>query len=400
MEEPVSIHLYPQGYIPEGFLIRLAVFAASKEASCIWVETAKRSDITNLKKLSLINGIKSVAFLKNTALAIDAIHSGAYALALPYQLVKNLPDLSQVDIKDLHEVYLTNFPEDVSFTEGSHISTLNSENRVKEEKYGKYTDLEMIKIRKTVSFINHQKNYQIEDFIKAIEHLRSKGFNKITSCFFHREMFVSFNIAKLLHNSFGIKTLVSVNSNLPEEQFLYETALVAGSIMSEGCGRGIMILLQAPEDPIKRLKSSLFRWRQLERAIKISRTLLGATGHIILPYTIISCPTCGRCQLDIQSMASRAERIMHSIEKRYRRNGKPLERIGGIKIAIMGCNVNGPGEARDADIGIAGGKGRTGTVFMNGKPLITISEKKLLSEFIHQIEKLINQRFELKSLNP
>jgi (E)-4-hydroxy-3-methylbut-2-enyl-diphosphate synthase len=87
---------------------------------------------------------------------------------------------------------------------------------------------------------------------------------------------------------------------------------------------------------------------------------------------IISCPTCGRCQIDIRGLASKVEAHLKHIDK-------------PMTVAVMGCVVNGPGEAREADIGIAGGKG-TGLLFRKGK-IIAGSERDLLSELMEEINK-------------
>ena len=88
---------------------------------------------------------------------------------------------------------------------------------------------------------------------------------------------------------------------------------------------------------------------------------------------IISCPTCGRCQIDIRGLASKVESRLKLIDK-------PLT------VAVMGCVVNGPGEAREADIGIAGGKGM-GLLFRKGKIIKTVKEKDLLNELMEEIKK-------------
>ncbi len=94
--------------------------------------------------------------------------------------------------------------------------------------------------------------------------------------------------------------------------------------------------------------------------------------------TIISCPTCGRCEIDLFSMVKRVKSEFGNINI-------PL------KVAIMGCVVNGPGEARDADIGLAGGKHR-GVIFKHGKIVKTVSEKDLYDEFRKELLKLIDER--------
>ena len=89
---------------------------------------------------------------------------------------------------------------------------------------------------------------------------------------------------------------------------------------------------------------------------------------------IISCPTCGRTRIDIIDLVNRAEKELSKFDK-------------NLKVAIMGCAVNGPGEAREADLGIAGGDG-CGILFKKGKVLRKVKETDLLDELIFEIEKL------------
>jgi (E)-4-hydroxy-3-methylbut-2-enyl-diphosphate synthase len=89
---------------------------------------------------------------------------------------------------------------------------------------------------------------------------------------------------------------------------------------------------------------------------------------------LVSCPTCGRCEVDIIGLAGQIEQELSTIKK-------------NIKVAVMGCAVNGPGEARDADIGIAGGKGRA-VLFKKGEQIGVIEEKDILETLRREIEKL------------
>jgi (E)-4-hydroxy-3-methylbut-2-enyl-diphosphate synthase len=91
---------------------------------------------------------------------------------------------------------------------------------------------------------------------------------------------------------------------------------------------------------------------------------------------IISCPTCGRCEIDLF-------RIVKEVEERFSPSIRP-----SLKIAIMGCVVNGPGEAREADIGIAGGKG-SGLIFKKGKVVKKVREKDLVKALFSEIESMI-----------
>ena len=88
----------------------------------------------------------------------------------------------------------------------------------------------------------------------------------------------------------------------------------------------------------------------------------------------MSCPTCGRTQIDLIGLAEKVEKACENINK-------------DIKVAVMGCAVNGPGEAREADIGVAGGKGY-GLIFKKGEILRKLPESELLDALIEEINKL------------
>ena len=88
---------------------------------------------------------------------------------------------------------------------------------------------------------------------------------------------------------------------------------------------------------------------------------------------VVSCPTCGRCNIDLISVVNEVEEKINHMEK-------------DITVAIMGCAVNGPGEAREADIGIAGGKGE-GLLFKKGEIVRKINGDRLVEELLEEIDK-------------
>ena len=104
--------------------------------------------------------------------------------------------------------------------------------------------------------------------------------------------------------------------------------------------------------------------------------ILRAVGYAVAGPEIISCPTCGRTQYPMIEIAN-------EVERRLKEEGfkKP------VKIAIMGCIVNGPGEASDADIGIAGGDG-VGLLFKKGEIVRKVPEDKLVDELVKEVEAL------------
>ncbi|AKL95440.1 4-hydroxy-3-methylbut-2-en-1-yl diphosphate synthase IspG [Clostridium aceticum] len=108
--------------------------------------------------------------------------------------------------------------------------------------------------------------------------------------------------------------------------------------------------------------------------IKVGKEILKSLGLIKNEITMISCPTCGRCQINLIDLAN-------EIEKKISHLKKPL------KVAIMGCAVNGPGEARDADIGIAGGS-ESGLLFKKGKIIKKVPEKEIIQTLMEEIENM------------
>jgi (E)-4-hydroxy-3-methylbut-2-enyl-diphosphate synthase len=110
------------------------------------------------------------------------------------------------------------------------------------------------------------------------------------------------------------------------------------------------------------------------REVEAGYEILRAAGLYKRGVQIISCPTCGRTKIDLIALAKEAERRLRGVDK-------PL------KVAVMGCAVNGPGEAREADIGIAGGDGE-GLVFKKGEILCRVPEERLLDVLMNEIAKM------------
>lgn len=132
-----------------------------------------------------------------------------------------------------------------------------------------------------------------------------------------------------------------------------------GSILSRDIGDTIRVSLS--DDPIKEIECARYVLQSLE---------LRKFG-----VEIISCPTCGRTNVDLIALANKVEECTKHIQK-------------DIKIAVMGCVVNGPGEAREADIGIAGGK-KEGLIFKKGEIVRKVKEEELFSVLMEEIQELL-----------
>jgi (E)-4-hydroxy-3-methylbut-2-enyl-diphosphate synthase len=138
-----------------------------------------------------------------------------------------------------------------------------------------------------------------------------------------------------------------------------KNAIGIGSLLTRGIGDTIRVSLSA--HPI------------LE--VKAARSILGAVDMLDDQVKIVACPTCGRCSWECMSFAKQVEEYTENIKK-------PL------KIAVMGCVVNGPGEASDADLGIAGGKDGC-VIFKEGKVYKKVDKEKAREEFFKEIDKCI-----------
>lgn len=108
--------------------------------------------------------------------------------------------------------------------------------------------------------------------------------------------------------------------------------------------------------------------------VRVGYEILKSLGLRQRGVNFVSCPTCGRCQINLIKVAEEVERRLQGVDKR-------------ITVAVMGCAVNGPGEAREADVGIAGGKGE-GLVFRHGEIVRKVPEDKLADALLEEINKL------------
>lgn len=137
-----------------------------------------------------------------------------------------------------------------------------------------------------------------------------------------------------------------------------KSAVGIGAILAMGIGDTIRVSLTG--DPIEE--------------VRVAKAILKDLGLRKFGVEFVSCPTCGRTCIDLIGLANKVEKLCSNINK-------------DIKVAVMGCAVNGPGEAREADIGIAGGKGY-GLIFKKGEIVKKLPESELLNALMEEIEKL------------
>ncbi|MGN0181958.1 MAG: flavodoxin-dependent (E)-4-hydroxy-3-methylbut-2-enyl-diphosphate synthase [Candidatus Ornithomonoglobus sp.] len=151
---------------------------------------------------------------------------------------------------------------------------------------------------------------------------------------------------------------IGVTESGTERMGTIKSSIGIGTLLNEGIGDTLRVSLTA--DPV--------------REVYAAKDILRVCGLRKDGIEFVSCPTCGRTEIDLIGIASEVEKRLEGIDK-------------NIKVAVMGCIVNGPGEARDADIGIAGGKG-VGMIFKKGEILRKVPEDQIVDELIKEIDKI------------
>ena len=140
---------------------------------------------------------------------------------------------------------------------------------------------------------------------------------------------------------------------------IVKSAVGIGTLLAEGIGDTLRVSLTG--DPVVE--------------VRVAREILKSLGLRDYGPTLISCPTCGRTAIDLPQIADRVEERLAGISR-------------PIHVAVMGCVVNGPGEARSADVGIAGGKG-VGLVFRKGEVVRQVKEEDLVEELFREIDSIL-----------
>jgi (E)-4-hydroxy-3-methylbut-2-enyl-diphosphate synthase len=156
---------------------------------------------------------------------------------------------------------------------------------------------------------------------------------------------------------------VGVTEAGPPPEGLIKSAAGIGQLLGEGIGDTIRVSLTA--NPVEEVEAG---W-QLLRALELRE------GGIVF----VSCPTCARCDVDFDPIIRQVKVQLAPIDRALRAAGSSLH------VAVMGCEVNGPGEARDADIGMAAGR-HGGILFLGGEIIGKIPEAEMVERLVHEVE--------------
>jgi len=196
----------------------------------------------------------------------------------------------------------------------------------------------------------------VESAAKHIEMLTRHGFEDICLSLKASSVPLTVEACRLAAERFPYPLHIGVTEAGTSYMGLVQSAVGIGTLLNEGIGDTIRVSLTA--DPVEEIRAGI--------------AILKAAGLRQSGAKIISCPTCGRTQIDLISTAKRVEQLLANCDR-------------NITVAVMGCVVNGPGEAREADFGLAGGRGEA-VLFKKGEIVSKVPESEMVSALMKLIE--------------
>lgn len=201
-----------------------------------------------------------------------------------------------------------------------------------------------------------------ESMMEHVEILEKNNFTNMVLSVKSTDMKLNIETNELLYKNTNYPLHIGVTESGNQLEGIVKSSVGIGHLIMSGIGDTIRVSLT--DNPLEE--------------IKVGKQILRVTGHLNDKIEIISCPTCGRTKIDLISLVNAVK-----------------ERIGEIKVpikvAVMGCAVNGPGEAKEADIGIAGGDG-CAILFKKGVIIRKIDENNIVDELEKEVIKLIDEK--------
>lgn len=314
-----------------------------EEAGCEIVRVAVRNTddakaITAIKKDIVIPLVADIHF--DSDLAVEAIASGADKIRINPGNISAVKDLEKI----IDAATQKNIPVRIGVNSGSLPEELDREEDV--------------------------SSAMAEAALRSAETFQKKGFNDIVISLKASDASTTVRAYRRIALECDYPLHLGVTAaGLPLDG-LVRSSIGIGSLLIDGIGDTVRVSLTG--DPL--------------REVDAARRILSSSGSRYFGPEIISCPTCGRCQVDLIP-------IVEELEEKIRRMtacGR-LSTEKELTIAVMGCEVNGPGEAANADIGIAFGKGK-GAVFYRGAIVKTVKASEAVDELVKMIGELANPR--------
>ncbi|MGN0164730.1 MAG: flavodoxin-dependent (E)-4-hydroxy-3-methylbut-2-enyl-diphosphate synthase [Lachnospiraceae bacterium] len=202
----------------------------------------------------------------------------------------------------------------------------------------------------------------VESALDKVRMIEEVGYDNIVISIKSSDVMMSIKAHELIAQKTKYPLHVGITESGSSFAGNIKSAIGIGNILYQGIGDTIRVSLT--DDPVQEIRSA----KLILKTLKIRNE----------GVEVVSCPTCGRTSIDLIGLASEVERITAKYSE-------------PIKVAVMGCVVNGPGEAREADLGICGGKGE-GLIIRKGEVIAKVPENELLKRFEEELILLINQR--------
>ena len=202
----------------------------------------------------------------------------------------------------------------------------------------------------------------VESCLRHVHMLESWGFCDIKVSVKASNVMRTIEAYRILSERIDCPLHIGVTEAGPPPAGTIRSAVGIGTLLAEGIGDTIRVSLTAP----------------VEEEVKVGREILKALFLKESGPVIISCPTCGRCEIDLMRLVKQVERRLVNVKQ-------------PTVVAIMGCVVNGPGEAREADVGIAAGKG-TALIFRKGEIIKKVAPSKAVSALLKEMKQVVKRR--------
>lgn len=212
----------------------------------------------------------------------------------------------------------------------------------------------------------HDKDWPLAEKLVAsavafCEHFESRGFSDIVVSAKASSVNATIDAYRALATQVPYPLHIGVTEAGTPFSGTIKSSVGLGVLLADGIGETMRVSLTA--DPVEE--------------VRVAWEILAALDIRRRGPELISCPTCGRCQVDLVPIAEKVEKLLRSMD-------------APVKVAVMGCVVNGPGEARDADIGVAAGKG-VGLIFRKGEPVRKVPEDEIVSALMEEISDLVDR---------
>jgi (E)-4-hydroxy-3-methylbut-2-enyl-diphosphate synthase len=201
----------------------------------------------------------------------------------------------------------------------------------------------------------------VESALNECALFEEHGFRDIKISVKHNDPVVMVNAYRKLAAACDYPLHLGVTEAGPAFQGTIKSAVAFGALLAEGIGDTIRVSLSAP--PVEE--------------VKVGTQILEALGLRQRGLEIVSCPSCGRAQVDVYTLANRVSAGLEGLDV-------PL------RVAVMGCVVNGPGEAREADLGVASGNGK-GQIFIRGEVVKTVPEDQIVETLVEEALKMADE---------